>query len=353
MKVNGHLCNGLLDSGSRVSIIFESWYQKYLADTTIHPVNKLNIWGLSDTDYPYHGYVVVDIEFPKKVAGTPTALSVLALVCSDPPGPYQTPVILGTNTKANWSKRLAQLREDEIGVTVAHTFGIQNTCPAKDKDKIMDWSKEEDDDVGYVQLEGPSPLTLPAATSGKVVCKVVLGKSLPNDILIVEASTTASLPSGILLQPMVIPSNAVDMNQLTVLVQNESQNEGTIPVGAVLGHLCVTDVVTTISKQKSATEEFDAGMINFGESPVPEGWKARLRQKLLERTDVFSLHELDVGLAKEVEHTIRLSDSRPFRERSRSIAPADIDDVRCHIQKLLTAGIIRVQKSIRIAHSCC
>lgn len=119
----------------------------------------------------------------------------------------------------------------------------------------------------------------------------------------------------------------------------------TIPVGAVLGHLCVTDVVTTIPKQKSTTGDFDASMINFGESPVPEGWKARLRQKQLERTDVFSLDELDVGLAKEVEHPIRLSDSRPFRERSRHIAPADIDDVRRHIQKLVAAGIIKESRS--------
>lgn len=159
----------------------------------------------------------------------------------------------------------------------------------------------------------------------------MLGKLLPNGILIVEASSPATLPYGILLQPMAIPSNAVDMNQLTVLVQNESQKEVTIPVGAVLGHLCVTDVVTTMSKQESMTEEFDASMINFGESPIPEGWKARLRQKLLERADVFSLHELDVGLTKEVQHTIRLSDSRPFRECSRHIGPAD-DDVQRQIQ---------------------
>lgn len=45
LKVNGHLCDALLDSGSRVSIIFESWYRKHLADISIHPVSKLNIWG--------------------------------------------------------------------------------------------------------------------------------------------------------------------------------------------------------------------------------------------------------------------------------------------------------------------
>lgn len=143
---------------------------------------------------------------------------------------------------------------------------------------------------------------------------------------------------------MAIPSSAVDINGLSVLVQNESQREVQIPVGAVLGHLCVADIVTTIPKQKPVTDEFDDSLIDFGESPVPEVWKERLRQKLLERADVFSLDELDVGLAKEVE-PIRLSDERPFRERSRRIAPADIDDVRRHIQKLLAAGIIKESRS--------
>lgn len=133
------------------------------------------------------------------------------------------PVILGTNTKANLSKRLAQLREEEVGVSAAHTFGIQNTCPAMDKEKVMDRSKEEDDgEVGSVQFEGPSPFTLPPGGSATVSCKVLLARSLSSDILMLEASSTATLPSGVLLQPMVIPSNAVNINGLTVLVQNES-----------------------------------------------------------------------------------------------------------------------------------
>ncbi|KAL7837384.1 hypothetical protein SRHO_G00270950 [Serrasalmus rhombeus] len=57
------------------------------------------------------------------------------------------------------------------------------------------------------------------------------------------------------------------------------------------------------------------------------------------------LDEWDVGLAKGVEHHILLSDTRPFRERSRRIAPADIDDVRRHLQELLAAGIIKKSRS--------
>lgn len=52
-----------------------------------------------------------------------------------------------------------------------------------------------------------------------------------------------------------------------------------------------------------------------------------------------------MGLAKGVTHDIRLRDPRPFRERSRRIAPGDIEDVRRHIQELLAAGIIKESRS--------
>ncbi len=50
-------------------------------------------------------------------------------------------------------------------------------------------------------------------------------------------------------------------------------------------------------------------------------------------------------LAKGVEHNIHLNDNTPFRERSRRIAPADLDDLRRHLQGLLVAGIIKESRS--------
>ncbi|KAL1264128.1 hypothetical protein QQF64_004483 [Cirrhinus molitorella] len=70
-----------------------------------------------------------------------------------------------------------------------------------------------------------------------------------------------------------------------------------------------------------------------------------MQQQLSRRTKVFSLQEWDVGLAKGIEHSIRLTDPRPFRERSRRLAPADIDDVRKHLQDLLKVGIIKESHS--------
>ncbi|KAK3515925.1 hypothetical protein QTP86_004944, partial [Hemibagrus guttatus] len=83
---------------------------------------------------------------------------------------------------------------------------------------------------------------------------------------------------------------------------------------------------TIIAVQPRETEH-DNSSEGFTERLIiPGAWEQRLRQKLSVRGDVFSTNEWDVGLAKGVEHQIRLQDNKPFRERSRRIAPADIED---------------------------
>lgn len=41
VKVNGHCCDALFDSGSQVTIIFDSWYQAYLPDVP----NTPRVWS--------------------------------------------------------------------------------------------------------------------------------------------------------------------------------------------------------------------------------------------------------------------------------------------------------------------
>lgn len=132
--------------------------------------------------------------------------------------------------------------------------------------------------TGCVKWEGPGPLRLPAQGSCQAVCKVVLEQPLPEEILMVEASSAHPLPAGVLLQ--------------SILIENESLKEATIPVRTLLGCLCATDVVTTGSNtvQPLASEKFDASLINFGQSPILEEWKARLCQQLSEKEQMSSLY---------------------------------------------------------------
>ncbi|XP_071374845.1 retrovirus-related Pol polyprotein from transposon 412 [Centroberyx affinis] len=203
------------------------------------------------------------------------------------------------------------------------------------------------DVVGQVKWQGPGPLTIPPGGVHYAICEVEQYQPLGKSILMVEADETTNLPAGVLVPPVILPPSAMDINGFTLshLLRNETQKETALPTGTVLAQVYLVDTVTELKKNAAQTKSIDPKLFNFGDSPIPEAWKTKLAAKLSERVNVFSLEEWDVGLARDVTHHIRLRDPRPFRERSRRIAPADIEDVRRHLQELLAAGIIKESRS--------
>ncbi len=315
LKVIGHTCDAVFDSGSQVTIIFESWYKEHLPDVPLRPVSGLALWGLSESDvsYPYRGYIVVDLEYPAEVTGTCQSVTVLALICPSPRTADQIPVIVRTNTR---HVRSLVRRCRESGIDIMQSLGIQADC--MDEFATTDSASstcDQDDNVGSVTWQGPGPLTLPPGEDLQVVCKVDLTQPVGREILMVDSPPSAPLPASALLQPMVVPGNAVNVNNFRILVQNQSLKETIIPVGTVMGHMYLTESVTVVPPDKSAPSDFDPNLVNFGDSPVPQELKEWLKQKLSQRPNVFSMSELDIGLAKGIEHTIHLSDRRPFRQR--------------------------------------
>lgn len=344
LKVNGQPCTALLDSGSQVTIIFEPWYQQHLADVPIQPVSGLSLWGLSETgvSYPYRGYVIVDLEYPAEVLGTSQTVTVLALICPSPRADDKTSVIVGTN--ASHIRRLVSQCSDSK-VDVMRALGLRISVRDQLIPKGVTVPVQEDDEAGRVRWMGPGPLILSPQGDTQVVCKVELKKPVEQEILMMDYSPVATLPADVFIHPMVVPSEALEINSFRIFVKSEATREISIPVGTVIGSIFHVDSVATIPPKEKVSSDFDASLINFGDSPISEQWKNRLRQKLAQKSHVFSMHEWDVGLAKGVEHQIHLTDSRPFRQRSRRLPPADIEDVRKHLQELLQAGIIKESRS--------
>ncbi len=148
-------------------------------------------------------------------------------------------------------------------------------------------------------------------------------KPLREEIFVVDSPEEGSLPAGTFITPVVLPSSAVEGRNIQVLVHNETSKDISIPAGMVMDNVYPTDTLTVTSGEQSS-QVIDPSLFNFGESSIPKAWEWRLRQKLSTRGDVFSTGEWDVGLARGVEHHVRLNDTKPSRERSRCIAPADI-----------------------------
>lgn len=339
VTIEGQPCKALLDSGSRVTIIFESWYSRFIPNVPILPLKDLAIWGLSDSNYPYKGYVAVEVGFPPNSKEAVETVTVLALVCPDPKSPDPVPVIIGTNSQKLHS--LLRDCEEVGGKDEIHSLRINSLSSELPSSLIS----QQTGVVGHVKWQGPGPITIPPCAVQYAVCKVEQQQPLDKSILMVEVGESTNLPAGVLVPPVVLPSSEMDTNSFTLLLRNESQRETIVPTGTVLAQVYLVDTVTELTKTSAQERSINPELFDFGDSPIPEEWKARLAAKLSKRADVFSLEEWDVGLAKGVTHHIRLRDPRPFRERSRRIAPADIEDVRRHLQELLAAGIIKESRS--------
>ncbi|XP_077388164.1 retrovirus-related Pol polyprotein from transposon 412 [Festucalex cinctus] len=341
IKVNDISCNGLMDSGSTVTIIFENWYKENIPNVPIHPISTLAIWGLSADSYPYRGYVVVEMEFPEEATGVKGPITVLALICPETPQGHETPVVVGTN--AFLFHRLFSIYKENGSECKVSSMRIQAVYDQIQAQPVP--SSEEDKPLGEIKWQGPGPLTLAPGQEFYAKCKVSNKTAKPQDVVLVEAPALSQLPSGVLVQPGVLPESCIDENSFPVLLHNESEKPTCIQVGTVIAQMHAVDVVTNPQVFEAQSTSLDLNLFDFGDSPVPEEWKNRLRQKLVKKHNVFSLNEWDVGLAKGVDHKIRLNDSTPFRERSRRLAPADIDDVRRHLQQLLEAGIVKESRS--------
>ncbi|KAE8276918.1 Retrovirus-related Pol polyprotein from transposon opus Protease [Larimichthys crocea] len=164
-----------------------------------------------------------------------------------------------------------------------------------------------------------------------------------------EPTEEPRFPEELLVRPELQTSTVVMSRRITVLVRNPSAKEITLTRGMPIAHLFPVDVMSSPSVIKEpdvkSAEKVAPSSFNFGDSPVPKEWKERLVGKMLQRSEVFSTHEFDVGCCKSTHHTIKTTEDKPFRERSRRLPPADVEALRIHLSQLKDAGIITESRS--------
>ena len=81
-RVNGKICDCLINSCSQVTCITEPFFHK-LPNKTLYPLSDLEVTGADGTDVPYLGYTDIDESLPRSESGIPLADVTLALVCPD------------------------------------------------------------------------------------------------------------------------------------------------------------------------------------------------------------------------------------------------------------------------------
>lgn len=356
VKVNGIECNSLLDTGSQVTTVSQSFYESHLSDHTIHPVSDiLEVEGANGQAVPYLGYIQLSMQFPKEFMSSQPEVQTLALIVPDTRSNSTVPVLIGTNT-------LDPLYEQfyDGSSLVSNTY-----CGYQQVLKTLQLRRKQDSEgqIGVVKLGRHEQGIVPARQ--RVVLEgFVPGSEANNEKwAVLEEPSVSSLPGGIFIENCLISIPTRSPYKIPVVVRNETNHDIVLPSNSVLAELVIPHEIcptydtcspshlpsssTVCSQQQSRHDEQPSDRLSFefGDSPLPVQWKERITKTLNTYSDVFSQHDLDFGHATKVRHRIKLKDETPFKQRPRPIHPKDYNAVRRHLQTLLEAGIIRESES--------
>ena len=81
------------------------------------------------------------------------------------------------------------------------------------------------------------------------------------------------------------------------------------------------------------------------ESILTSEQREQLKTLLQKHKDLFSTSDTDIGTCTKTKHRINLHDETPFKMRHRRIPPNMVEEVRAHLEQLLSCGIITPSKS--------
>lgn len=334
-------CESILDTGSQVTTISETFHARCLTSLPIQPISHLlEVEGAGGQPVPYLGYVEVLLTFPESVTGREEQLNALALIVPDCQFNSRTPLLVGTNVLFQLYQRGIECdgptlwrRSDRFGALLQHVAHIHRdatkTCP--------------------VRLHGQKPVVISAGHKTCVYGKVRVGKTNPHTFFVLEPPETSPLPGGIFLECAVMNINCKAENKIPVTLRNTTAHDVTLPTNYVIGKISAVQSVLPLTAPLSVSTDSQSGIgtlaFNLDDSPLSAEWKQRITDKLNSVSDVFSADDLSLGHTAAVKHHIRLQDHTPFKERSRPIHPSDREAVKQHLRELLDAGIIRESES--------
>ncbi|MCJ8730139.1 hypothetical protein PDJAM_G00180710 [Pangasius djambal] len=345
--IDGQSCNCLLDTGSQVTTVSQSFYESNLSHLKIHPLNELlEVEAANGQTVPYLGFVEVDITFPKSCFGSEIPVSTLALVVPDTRSNEQSKLLIGTNT-------LDLLYEDCCNANTdlqALPYGYRVVL------KVMQQRNEQkkDSSLGLVMLPGKEPRVVPAGQSCVIEGLAHVNSPALDRWIVIEPPSLSSLPGGMLATSCLLAISDDLPRKLPILMRNESKHDIIIPAKSVIAEIHALQEVVSCKQrpdQPACSDSLPKSTnkvklnLNFDGSPLSAEWRERIEKKLCAMPEVFALHDSDFGRTDKVKHQIRLSDETPFKHRPRPIRPQDLDAVRRHLQELSEAGVIRESES--------
>ena len=333
----------LIDTGSTVSTVSHAFYQSHLSNIPIEPLSEiLKIECANGEALPYYGYVTVKVG----VYGMDSCGTIdhcILLVVPDTKYNYEVPVLIGTNVISV----LLEIVETEHGprylqTAQLHTPGYLALRCLTIREKELTKNKNV---LALVKSAEHKSIRIPPNS------EVVVQGYLDNEVQyqpvcgLLQASSASYIPHDFDISPVLVNYHYKKTGTIHVHITNVTTQTINVPPRAIL---CEVQPVSIEEKCFSARSEFESEWMKSISIDTEHLSVAQVRvaKSLIEGyTDIFSMSEDDIGHSMTVKHRIELADPTPFKQRHRRIPPGMFEEVRNHLQMLLSSGMIRRSKS--------
>uniref|UniRef100_A0A3B1JYN6 Gypsy retrotransposon integrase-like protein 1 n=1 Tax=Astyanax mexicanus TaxID=7994 RepID=A0A3B1JYN6_ASTMX len=340
VKIGKIQTNCLLDTGSQVTTISQSFFNQQLPAHQMNPLGDLlEVEGANGQTVPYLGYVDLSITFPEEFAGAEVEVPTLALVVPDLNSDTQPQVLIGTNTL---DVLYMTINEKNVREYNSSSYGYKAVL------KILKARLEQQQNLthGLVKLHSKNSQVIAAGEDVVLEGCISVKQQMFGTMAVLEHPTCSTLPGGLLVKPCLMSIPSRSYQKVPVMLKNESGHDIVMPQKCIIAELNAVQALLPQPSRSAESESVSPELsFNFEGSPISTEWKERVTQKLSSLPEVFAHNDLDYGRTNRVKHHIKLSDETPFKHRARPIHPQDLEAVRKHLQELLQAGIIRESES--------
>ena len=290
---------------------------------------------------PYHGFVTVPITTGND-AMTDEPLEAILLVVPDTEYHSEVPVLIGTNVldvlwsnarQSCWNKFLQSANLSTPWFLALRCISI--------REKELSRSNQA---LAMVKCAEKKTITIPP--NSEVTVNGYLWKQIPTQPMcaILHSSTKSKLPSDLDISPLLITYRHDDSESIPVSISNVTTLTAVIRPHVALCEVQPVNIqchMNTVIDDTSAGKSDTILRMNIAKEELDESQIGQIDELLHTYDDILSKADDDIGHYTTVKHRIELSDPHPFKQRYRRIAPSMFNEVRDHLQQLLSADIIR------------
>lgn len=306
----------------------EECFHRCFSEVPLNQLGWLTIKAANGGDIPYIGYFVTNVEIGDVVIPSRGILVVRVN--------KRTPILLGMNV-------LKELTPDVL----VHKMKVarENVPAGYTSCKVIE---------GLVRVAGKRNVQVKARSmrvvdvTGPVIpaeCEVIMEPvgQLPNGLSV--GATLGFAPKGKSgIQVFNLTDEEIWLHPRTTLGKLQhitSLEDGTVIFEnpqAEVNHQFVDSEAT-----KGTSEMFDVPDLLW--SGLTGDQLRQAKALLLENQDVFAATDDDLGHTKTITHSIPTTDDEPIKQTYRRIPPSQLDEVREHVRKLLSTGVIKESTS--------